>query len=504
MKLRTTLSALPLILAAACVDSDRLAGPAGPQMDVAPLSVTYTVEHLLDDGTPGSLRWAIALAANGHNIAFDPALAGGTIVVASELVLDRSVTIQGPQGGITISGGGNTRVFRVPGTYGVVLENLTIRDGYAGPAASFGPGGGALLITGGNVTIIGSTLEHNWADQIGGAIDNVGGALTIRNSTISYNGVNPNTGFVTTFAGGVRTFRGTTTISNSTISGNTASLAGGGIVNNQGVLLLTHTTIANNGAQSGGGIANFAGPDPAATTLVNSIVAGNHASALANGPDIRNVQGAAQLTQTADHSLVGTADGHELVSSGGTVVGANAAFVLDGFGKPLLADNGGPTATHALLPNSPAVDAAGTAACIAADQRGITRPQGGACDMGAFELQGDVAPPVAVTALAINSSATADRKTGVLYLTGTITCSAAGTVDIQVSASQQQKQRSVNLLVTGGTTVSVPCAGATSWAAAITAGNGIFLNSDVAVTAVTQNVMPSQQDQQTVKVFWGK
>ena len=57
-----------------------------------------------------------------------------------------------------------------------------------------------------------------------------------------------------------------------------------------------------------------------------------------------------------------------------------------------LADNGGPTLTHALLPGSPAIDAVTAGNCPAADQRGVSRPQDGtgdgvrACDIGAFEV----------------------------------------------------------------------------------------------------------------------
>jgi len=50
-----------------------------------------------------------------------------------------------------------------------------------------------------------------------------------------------------------------------------------------------------------------------------------------------------------------------------------------------LGDNGGPTPTHALLPSSPAIDAADPALCPATDQRGVARPQGAACDVGSFE-----------------------------------------------------------------------------------------------------------------------
>jgi hypothetical protein len=50
-----------------------------------------------------------------------------------------------------------------------------------------------------------------------------------------------------------------------------------------------------------------------------------------------------------------------------------------------LADNGGSTWTHALLPGSPAIDAADDTACLETDQRGVTRPQGAHCDIGSYE-----------------------------------------------------------------------------------------------------------------------
>jgi hypothetical protein len=58
-----------------------------------------------------------------------------------------------------------------------------------------------------------------------------------------------------------------------------------------------------------------------------------------------------------------------------------------------LADNGGETLTHALLPGSPAIDTGDNPACLASDQRGISRPQDGNnngdvfCDIGAFEVE---------------------------------------------------------------------------------------------------------------------
>ena len=60
--------------------------------------------------------------------------------------------------------------------------------------------------------------------------------------------------------------------------------------------------------------------------------------------------------------------------------------VVTDAGLGALADNGGPTLTHALLSGSPAVDTANGAVCPAVDQRGVARPQGAGCDVGAYEL----------------------------------------------------------------------------------------------------------------------
>jgi len=92
-------------------------------------------------------------------------------------------------------------------------------------------------------------------------------------------------------------------------------------------------------------------------------------------------------------------DGSVLVSGGHNVVGGSDTC---GFDNPTdmvgvsssalalgpLADNGGPTMTHALLPGSIAIDAIPELMCeVAEDQRGEPRPAGGMCDIGAFELQ---------------------------------------------------------------------------------------------------------------------
>jgi hypothetical protein len=80
-------------------------------------------------------------------------------------------------------------------------------------------------------------------------------------------------------------------------------------------------------------------------------------------------------------------NGHNLATDGTcNLVAAGDQANTDPVLGPL-ADNGGPTRTHALLPGSPAIDAADPGQCPVADQRGIARPQGPSCDVGAFERE---------------------------------------------------------------------------------------------------------------------
>jgi len=146
---------------------------------------TLTVTNNLDSG-PGSLRADIAAANPGDTINFAPSLNGQTIKLTSgELVVNKSLTIQGPGAGqLAISGGGQwgSRVFEVYGNThpNVLLSGLTITQGYAGI------GGGIYNTPGSTLTISGCTLSDNHAG-VGGGVYNYGAALQIVNSTLSGN-----------------------------------------------------------------------------------------------------------------------------------------------------------------------------------------------------------------------------------------------------------------------------------------------------------------------------
>jgi hypothetical protein len=86
-------------------------------------------------------------------------------------------------------------------------------------------------------------------------------------------------------------------------------------------------------------------------------------------------------------SSVLTSGGHNLVQDD-TCNPVASDIINAGAGVGPLANNGGATPTHALLPGSPAINAGDDAQCPATDQRGVSRPQGAHCDIGAFELAG--------------------------------------------------------------------------------------------------------------------
>jgi len=245
------------------------------------------------------------------------------------------LTIDGVGQSITVSGDSSVRVMIVSPAGKLDLRNLTIANGSV-PAGS------------------------------GGGILNTGGTLTLTNSTVSSN--------ATRLEGGGITNRGTTTLLNSTVSGNSAADGfGGGIYNNfTGKLTLLNSTVSRNSAAdgSGGGISN-AGVAQLQNTIVANSLSGGNCSGVAI-----------------------TSLGHNL-SSDGSCAFAEAGDLnnTDPMLGPL-ANNGGPTQTHALLPGSPAIDA-GSSDCPppATDQRGVSRPQdgdggaGAVCDVGAFELE---------------------------------------------------------------------------------------------------------------------
>jgi hypothetical protein len=216
--------------------------------------------------------------------------------------------------------------------------------------------------------------------------------LTLRNLTVA-NGANATFG---EGGGGIYNRGGTLTVSNSTLSGNSAGDEGGGILLSSGTVTVSNSTLSGNSASFGGGIRND-NLGAISAKLKNTIVAANDASVL--GPDARGA------FTSQGHNLIGQSDcvGESCGftnGQNGDLVGT-AANPKDPMVGPL-ADNGGPTMTHALLEGSPAIDK-GNSFGESTDQRGLPRPSnfvgipdasgGDGSDIGAFELQAPPTPP---------------------------------------------------------------------------------------------------------------
>jgi hypothetical protein len=236
------------------------------------------VTSVLDDGSPGTLRWAVSRAGDGDTIQFTPALHGDPIVLTQGvLALNHDVTIR-PLKDATqeISGG-------YPGTWGgiflveatVTMSNLTISAGRALSGGAILNGGtltiadctvsgntayfGGAIDNGGTLTIIDSTLSGN-SGSYGGAIDN-GGTLTIIDSTLSDNSA--------TYGGAIwNAFQSTLAISGTTLSGNAAARLGGAIYN-EGATQVSGCTLSDNSATWDGGGGIFSGDYYSATLTVS-------------------------------------------------------------------------------------------------------------------------------------------------------------------------------------------------------------------------------------------
>jgi hypothetical protein len=172
----------------------------------------------------------------------------------------------------------------------------------------------------------------------------------------------------------------TVNITNSTIAGNQAVSAdgtsglGGGIMRTNGKINITNSTIASNiaGFQGGGIVGSTA------TRLTNSIIANNIANNGGNNWNIKN-NCSGSLTNGGNNLQFAPSNPSDQECG----IGITTANPLLG----PLANNGGSTLTLALLTGSPAINAGNNAACPTVDQRGVNRPQGSACDIGAFEAQ---------------------------------------------------------------------------------------------------------------------
>lgn len=291
-------------------------------------------------------------------------------------------------GGIFVVGGGNLSV-----TSSTIADNqVSVADGIAR--------GGGLAVQESTVALLGTTVSDNSATGTvaaeGGGLYQYSGSVTIDESTIADNHVTANGGDAS--GGGILLSSGNITVEGSTIVGNTAT-ASGGVARGGGMRLMSlatvnNSTISSNAANSGFFSSGGGVHASASTTITLSTLFANHA---ATGSGVVHDSGTLTLLGTLlaneGKSCSGT------ITSGGYNASADATCSFAGTGDQesatlalaALADSGGPTSTHLPGVGSVALEAIPASTAILCDgthptdQRGVARPQGGACDIGSVE-----------------------------------------------------------------------------------------------------------------------
>lgn len=239
------------------------------------------------------------------------------------------------------------------------------------------------------------------------------------------------TGNKATYDGGAVFAEGDLFLTAVAVKGNTAEEGDGGGLRNGNIAFLDRTLFHDNSARNGGAVSTAR-----SAVFLNSTLAGNRATARGGGIHVEGANASARMAQCTvvdneadqgggiynarnaefERSIVygnkaQSDDGHEIVSTeeatakswGFNIFGdlsgsglATANKDIEGLDPKLLplADNGGPTETIAFQPDSPALDRVDVAECkdfmgilLTEDQRGMGRPAGEKCDVGALELQ---------------------------------------------------------------------------------------------------------------------
>ena len=309
-------------------------------------------------------------------------MSGGGIFSSSSLTL-RNTTLS--NNSVTGSGGG---IFH--------LGNLTVEDSQIVDNSADGNGGAIYSYSSGTLTVSRTLIEGNQSDNAGGAID-VARPTTLTDVTLRGNSAG-------TFGGALNVFQ-TLQMDRVTVEGNTAD-TGAAIFAQFGAISMTNSTVSGNTAGNNyGGIAAFGAVN---VEVRNSTIAYNDRANSAGVGFNGLVSSGATVTvvssiiaNNSEKNCTGTnanwtSQGYNLSSD------TTCAFVQASDLQPIdplfapLANYGGATPTHALLPGSPAIDTGSNGQCPATDQRLVNRPFDGdgngvaVCDRGAFEARGQI------------------------------------------------------------------------------------------------------------------
>lgn len=347
-------------------------------------------------GGPCTLRAAIEEAnANGVADTITFALpANSTIVLSSgELGIENDLvgpdlTIDGPGAKtLTVDADGSGRVFRIAPDTNATIEGLTVTGGNVGDS-----GGGIANGVRSTLAVQNNVISNNEASFFGAGITNGSDStLTLTDSTVSDNAATGGSG-----AGAGIFNSGALNVVQSTVSGNTAVSNGGGILNTANAAITNSTISGNTASREGGIFTNSA----TSTGISNSTITANSSgvqTVLAGGAEVFSSVIAGNTGSDVDGDF--DSEGWNLIGTGPatgefTNIGDQNGVTDPGLGP--LADNGGPTQTHAVRSGSPALDK-GNGGSLTVDQRGEPRPVdfpsvanatgGDGSDVGSFELQ---------------------------------------------------------------------------------------------------------------------
>jgi hypothetical protein len=393
-------------------------------------AATITVSSTKDSGA-GSLRAAIEKASPGETIVL-PASKTPYEVTSGVLFVEKNLTIDGAgaadtvinamdsanivfeireaimaMSGVTITGSKENGIVLGNGTNPASLTLSAVDISGNGNAGV--DGAGIETYSHSVLTVNASTIENNQAKEGAGVF--ASGQATITDSTIA------NNRSVAGYGGGLQS-RELLVLSGDTFAGNSSVDGGGGVFVEDKATTIVNSTISGNRGYDGGGIESRG--TPTLIQLVNDTIAGNESM---NGPGSGGgIDGSATATNTiiADNS---DNEGHidncaAALAAGGPNLenGKECGFAAHGGigeANPLLgplAQNGGPTETQRLLAGSPAIEGGTNTGCPSTDQRGVMRPVGPKCDIGAVEF----APPVATTGTATSITQSSATLNGVL------------------------------------------------------------------------------------------
>ena len=429
--------ALTLALVGACAND--ATAPLAPLGDPSAAIIEPNVVSNTNDNGIGSLRWTLSWTVGGETIRFDPSLAGQTIALDSGLSVRKPVTIEGPTGaGITIDARGKGRTFTAPlqGTF--TLRNLSLTGGNFANTVGGSIYGNATLVFE-NVVIYGNAGDA-------GSVVHSNSNVVLINSTVTGNtSLQASTSSWTAVTGD------TVTVINSTIAYNPFGGVGSG--STTGLVILRNSILTNNGGENCSGIA--------AVTAISR--------------------------EGANISDDDTCGGPTQIMIGDPEIGP-------------LANNGGPTMTHALLVGSPAINA-GTSCSVTVDQRYV--PRDTSCDIGAYEFT-----EFTTVSVTIDPSVSVNQSSGSALLTGTAQCSRNEVLSLLVRLVQQQKSGKSTTTVDAAKIIPVACSTTPQpWVAPIVLTSGSFQTGSATARAQTGSAQPwvtpaSATD--TVKLYWAR